>query len=100
MLYNVTRQAEALASATRVGLEEFNIQLQGIVNMALQNRVTFDLLTCHENGVCGYLNLANNTQCIHIVNVTQDLDEQLDSRRHAAKVRRDLRESMEGGGLN
>lgn len=68
MFYALTRQTEALASATCVGLEELNVQLQATLNMALQNRLTLDLLLLHKNGVCRYLNIANNTCCIHIEN--------------------------------
>lgn len=55
ILYNFTRQTEALASAAPVGLEELNVQLQATSNMALQNKLVLDLLLLHENGTCGTL---------------------------------------------
>lgn len=97
MLCNLTRQIAALATAIWVMLEKLNMQLQITLNMALQNRLTLDLLLLHENGVYGYLDLVNSACCIQIPIVTQYLNEQTDSMRHVAKVSRDFTESMEGG---
>lgn len=97
MVYNLNGQIKAFANATHVGLKELNAQLQATSKMTLQNRLMLDLLLLHENGGSGYLNLDNDTCCIHIPNVTQDLNEQLYHIKLVAKASRELRGSMEVG---
>ena len=46
--------------------------------MTLQNRMALDMLLLKEHGVCGYLKDKLDHCCIHIPNVTQDVEHDLD----------------------
>lgn len=42
--------------------------------MTLQNRIALDMLLLKEHGVCGYLKDRVDHCCIHIPNVTTDIE--------------------------
>lgn len=89
---------EILANATQLGFTEINEQLQAMTKMTLQNRLASDLLLLYEHGVCGYLNL-NNT-CVHILNATAKLDDQVERIKSVAASSRELRAGLESNWLN
>ncbi|XP_056217422.1 uncharacterized protein LOC130159631 [Falco biarmicus] len=77
-LYHLTGQVEKLANVTKKGFKELNIQLQATSRMTLQNRMALDMLLLKEHGVCGCLKDKLDHCCIHIPNVTQDVEHDLD----------------------
>lgn len=100
VLHNLSLQVETLANATQIGLNEFNAQVQATSKMASQNRLALDLLLLKEHGVCGYIGLKNDLCCIHIPNVTDDLNHQIDRIKHVAQSSRELRSNIESFWLN
>ncbi|XP_063035582.1 uncharacterized protein LOC134431513 [Melospiza melodia melodia] len=77
MLYNLLGQTERLAAATKKGFKDFNLQLQATSKMTVQNRMTLDLLLLKEHGVCGYLSGRIDHCCIHIPNVTKEVEKDI-----------------------
>lgn len=74
MLYKLTGQVDRLARVTREGFKELNVQLQATTKMNLQNRLALDLLLLKEHGVCGFLKGQVDHCCVHIPNVTADVE--------------------------
>uniref|UniRef100_A0A8B9T3C6 ribonuclease H n=1 Tax=Anas platyrhynchos TaxID=8839 RepID=A0A8B9T3C6_ANAPL len=74
LIYNLMGQVHRLASITRKGFKDLNIQLQATTGMTLQNRLALDMLLLKEHGVCGYLKEKADHCCIHIPNVTADIE--------------------------
>lgn len=74
MLYKLTGQVDRLARVTWEGFKELNVQLQGTTKMTLQNRLALDLLLLKEHGVCGFLKGQVDHCCVHIPNVTADVE--------------------------
>lgn len=72
--------------------------MQMTTKMSLGKRFALDLLLLYENRVCGYLNL-NNT-CVHVSNVTAELDNQIERLKAVAVSSRELRTGLENGWLN
>jgi len=70
-------QVVNLANVTRKGFKQLNLQLQATSRMTLQNRMALDMLLLKEHGVCGYLKDRMDHCCIHIRNVTQDVEHDL-----------------------
>ncbi|XP_055650001.1 uncharacterized protein LOC129783700 [Falco peregrinus] len=77
-LYQLTGQVEKLTNVTKKRFKELNIQLQATSKITLQNRMTLDMLLLKEHGACVYLKDRLNHSCIHIPNVTQDVEHDLD----------------------
>ena len=99
-LYQLTGQVEKLANVTRKGFKELNVQLQATSRMTLQNRMALDMLLLKEHGVCGYLKDTVDHCCIHIPNVTQDVEHDLDLlgkiEKETEKIREDMSEDWLG----
>ncbi|XP_059347666.1 uncharacterized protein LOC132086202 [Ammospiza nelsoni] len=74
MLYKLTGQVGRLATVTREGFKELNIQFQATTKMTLQNRLALDMLLLKEHGVCGFLKEQVDHCCVHIPNVTADVE--------------------------
>lgn len=74
MIYKLTGQVSRLARATKEGFRDLNIQLQATTKMVLQNRLALDTLLLKEHGVCGFLKDHIDHCCIHISNVTIDVE--------------------------
>ena len=68
--------------------------------MTSQNRLALHLLLVKEQGVCGYLKLDEEHCCIHIPNITDNLQEQLDKMRKLAEDSRAIRDAAENSWLN
>lgn len=68
--------------------------------MTLQNRLALDWVLVKEEGVCGYLKLDKEHCCIHIPNITDNLQEQLDKMRKVAEDSRAIRDAAEDNWLN
>ncbi|TRZ17796.1 hypothetical protein HGM15179_009267 [Zosterops borbonicus] len=77
MLYRLLGQTERLASATKKGFKDLNLQLQATSRMAIQNRMALDMLLLKEHGVCGYLHDRTDHCCIHIPNVTKEVEKDI-----------------------
>ena len=77
-LYQLTGQVEELANVTRKRFKELNFQLQATSRMTLQNRMALDMLLLKEHGVCGYLKDRVDHCCIHIPNVTQGVEHDIE----------------------
>ncbi|XP_050839626.1 uncharacterized protein LOC127060434 [Serinus canaria] len=77
MLFKLLGQTERLALATRRGFKDLNLQLQATSRMTLQNRMALDMLLLKEHGVCGYLNKRIDHCCIHIPNVTVEVEKDI-----------------------
>lgn len=75
-LRNVPLQVETLANATQSGLNELSAQVHATSKTALQNQLALGLLLLKEHGVCGHMGFSNGSCCIHIPNVTADLNHQ------------------------
>ncbi|XP_040977460.1 uncharacterized protein LOC121232958 [Aquila chrysaetos chrysaetos] len=91
-LYQLTGQVEKLANVTRKGFRDLNIQLQATSKMTLQNRMALDMLLLKEHGVCGYLKDRLDHCCIHILNVTQDVEHDLEL---LGKIEKDTQELLQ-----
>ncbi|KAJ7415098.1 hypothetical protein WISP_79793 [Willisornis vidua] len=74
MLYKLMGQTERLAAVTKKGFKDLNIQLQATSRMTLQNRMALDMILLKEHGVCGYLHGRDEHCCVHIPNVTQEVE--------------------------
>ncbi|XP_063258148.1 uncharacterized protein LOC134552909 [Prinia subflava] len=100
MLYRLTGQVDRLARITREGFKELNVQLQATTKMTLQNRLALDMLLLKEHRVCRYLKRQIDHCCIHIPNVTADVEHdisQLKQIEHEAqKEQKDLATSWLG----
>lgn len=99
-IYNLTYQTESLANATQKGLQDLNTQLQATSKMVLQHRLALDFMLVKAHGLCGYLDLSSDTCCIHIPNVTWDLNKQINKIRQVAQQSRGIREDLEGNWIN
>ncbi|KAL9871155.1 uncharacterized protein GJ701_016870 [Geothlypis trichas] len=77
MLDNLLGQTERLAAATKKGFKDLNLQLQAASRMTLQNRMALDLLLLKEHGVCGYLSRNIDHCCVHIPNVTLEVEKDI-----------------------
>lgn len=77
MLYKLLGQTERLAVATKKGFKDLNLQLQATSRMTLQNRMALDMLLLKEHGVCGYLSNRIDHCCIHIPNVTVEVEKDI-----------------------
>ena len=55
-------------------IRDLNLQLQATTKMTLQNRMALDILLIKEHGVCGYLKDRVDHCCVHIPNVTADIE--------------------------
>ncbi|XP_072706694.1 uncharacterized protein [Ciconia boyciana] len=97
---NLTWQMNSLANATERGLLTINKQVQANSEITLQNRLALDLLLAKKRGLCGYLKLDREHCCVHIPNVTEDLNKQIDQIKEVAKGTRELRESAENNWIN
>ena len=95
LIENLTWQVETLSRATRKGFRIINKQVQANTKMTLQNRLALDLLLVKEQGVCGYLKLDKEHCCIHIPNITDNLQEQLDKMRKLAEDSRAITDATE-----
>ncbi|XP_030334304.1 uncharacterized protein LOC115604890 [Strigops habroptila] len=73
-IYNLIGQTERLAKVTKKGFRDLNLQLQATTKMTLQNRMALDTLLLKEHGVCGYLKDRIDHCCVHIPNVTADIE--------------------------
>ena len=93
-LYQLTGQVEKLANVTRKGFKELNIQLQATSRMTLQNRMALDMLLLKQHGVCAYLKDSLDHCRIHIPNVTQDVEHDLDLLGKIEKETETIREDM------
>ncbi|TRZ18414.1 hypothetical protein HGM15179_008655 [Zosterops borbonicus] len=82
MLYRLTGQVDRLARVTREGFRELNMQLQATTKMTLQNRLALDMLLLKEHGVCGYLKGQIDHCCVHIPNVTADVEYDISQIKH------------------
>ncbi|XP_063252425.1 MLV-related proviral Env polyprotein-like [Prinia subflava] len=75
-------------------------EIQATTKMTLQNRLALDMLLLKEHGVCGYLKGQIDHCCIHIPNVTADVEHdisQLKQIEHEAqKEQKDLATSWLG----
>lgn len=78
MIYKLTGQVSRLARATKEGFRDLNIQLQSTTKMVLQNRLALDTLLLKEHGVCGFLKDRIDHCCIHIPNVTIDVEHDIE----------------------
>lgn len=74
MMYRLKGQVERLARVTQEGFKELNVQLQATTKMTLQNRLALDMLLLKEHEVCGFLKEQTDHCCIHIPNVTTDVE--------------------------
>ncbi|RMC12173.1 hypothetical protein DUI87_11309 [Hirundo rustica rustica] len=77
-LYRLLGQTERLAATTKKGFRDLNLQLQATTRMTLQNRMALDLLLLKEHGVCGYLRNRVDHCCVHIPNVTEEVEKDID----------------------
>lgn len=77
MIDRLIGQMDRLARVTKKGFREFNIQLQATTKMTLQNRMALDIMLLKENGVCGYLKDRVDHCCIHIPNVTSEVEKDI-----------------------
>lgn len=77
MLSNLLGQTERLAAATKKGFKDLNLQLQATSRMTLQNRMALDLILLKEHGVCGYLSRRIDHCCVHIPNVTLEVEKDI-----------------------
>ncbi|XP_058701178.1 uncharacterized protein LOC131582363 [Poecile atricapillus] len=77
MLYKLLGQTERLAAATKKGFKDMNLQLQATSRMTLQNRMALDMLLLKEHGVCQYLKTKIDHCCIHIPNVTIEVEKDI-----------------------
>ena len=93
----LTGQVERLANVTRKGFKDLNLEFQANSRMTLQNRMALDMLLLKEHGVCGYLKDTIDHCCIHIPNVTQDVEHDLDLLEkiedNTQKLQQDMQES-------
>ncbi|XP_053935940.1 uncharacterized protein LOC128853667 [Cuculus canorus] len=74
MIYKLIGQTERLARVTKKGFRDLNMQLKATTKMTLQNRRALDILLLKEHGVCGYLKDRVDHCCVHIPNVTMDIE--------------------------
>ncbi|RMB94895.1 hypothetical protein DUI87_28701 [Hirundo rustica rustica] len=77
MLYKLLGQTERLAAATKKGFKDINSQLQATSRMTLQNRMALDMLLLKEHGVCQYLKTKIDHCCIHIPNMTLEVEKDI-----------------------
>lgn len=77
MLFKLLGQTERLAAATKKGFKDLNLQLQATSRMTLQNRMALDMMLLKEHGVCGYLSDKIDHCCIHIPNVTREVEKDI-----------------------
>ncbi|XP_032940456.1 uncharacterized protein LOC117010272 [Catharus ustulatus] len=77
MLYKLLGQTERLAAVTKKGFRDLNLQLQATTRMTVQNRMALDLLLLKEHGVCGYLQGKVDHCCVHIPNVTEEVEKDI-----------------------
>lgn len=77
MLYKLLGQTERLAAVTKKGFKDLNLQLQATSTMTIQNRMALDMILLKEHGVCGYLHGRDDHCCIHIPNVTQEVEKDI-----------------------
>lgn len=77
MLYKLLGQTERLAAVTTKGFRDLNLQLQTTSRMTIQNRMALDMILLKEHGVCGYLHGRDKHCCIHIPNVTQEVEQDI-----------------------
>lgn len=89
MLYNLMAQVDRLAKVTRKGFKDLNLQLQATTKMTLQNRMALDMLLIKEHEVCSYLKDKIDHCCVHIPNVTADVEYDISQLAH---VEQDLKE--------
>lgn len=59
------------------GFKDMNLQLQATSRMTLQNRMALDMLLLKERGVCQYLKTKIDHCCIHIPNVTIEVEKDI-----------------------
>ncbi|XP_050196620.1 uncharacterized protein LOC126653140 isoform X1 [Myiozetetes cayanensis] len=74
MLFKLMRQTERLAAVTKKGFRDMNVQLQATTRMTIQNRMALDLILLKQHGVCGYLHARDEHCCVHIPNVTHEIE--------------------------
>ncbi|RMC11006.1 hypothetical protein DUI87_12198 [Hirundo rustica rustica] len=67
-------QVDGLARDTQEGFKEVNVQLQATTKMTLQNQLALDMLLLKKHGVCGFLKGQIDYCCIHIPNITADVE--------------------------
>ncbi|XP_063257959.1 uncharacterized protein LOC134552841 [Prinia subflava] len=77
MLYKLLGQTERLAAATKKGFKDINLQLQATSRMTLQNRMALDMLLLKEHGVYQYLKTRIDHCCIHIPNMTIEVEKDI-----------------------
>lgn len=77
MLHKLLGQTERLAAVTKKGFKDLNLQLQATSRMTIQNRMALDMILLKERGVCGYLHGRDEHCCIHIPNVTQEVEQDI-----------------------
>ncbi|XP_039244338.1 uncharacterized protein LOC120324666 [Pipra filicauda] len=77
MLFKLMGQTERLAAVTKKGFKDLNLQLQATSRMTIQNRMALDLILLKEHGVCGYLHAKDEHCCVHIPNVTQEVEKDI-----------------------
>lgn len=100
LLEKLTWQVQVLSKATEKGLQLINRQVQANPKMTLQSRLALDVLWLKEHGLCGFLKSDKELCCIHIPNVTGDLQEQLEKGREGAKESRAIRDTAEQNWFN
>ncbi|XP_051626518.1 uncharacterized protein LOC127462093 isoform X3 [Manacus candei] len=77
ILFKLMSQTERLAAVTKKGFKDLNLQLQATSRMTIQNRMALDLILLKEHGVCGYLHAKDEHCCVHIPNVTQEVEKDI-----------------------
>ena len=94
-LYKLTGQVEKLANVTRRGFRQLNLQLQATSRMTLQNKMALDMLLLKEHGVCEYLKGRRDHCCLHIPNVTQDVEHDLNLLKQIEKDTQEIQQDMQ-----
>lgn len=82
------------------GFQLIDEELQENTKMTLQTRLALDLLLAKEQGLCRYHKLDHEHCCIHIPNVTDDLQKQLKKVRQVAEDSKGIRDTAENNWLN
>ncbi|RMC09694.1 hypothetical protein DUI87_13480 [Hirundo rustica rustica] len=95
MLYRLLGQTERLAATTKKGFRDLNLQLQATTRMTLQNRMALDLLLLKEHGVCGYLRNRVDHCCVHIPNVTEEIEKDIDQLEQIESKTKELQKDAE-----
>lgn len=95
LIKNLTWQVEALSRATQKGFQIINKKVQANAKLTLQNRRALDFLWVKEQEACGYLKLEEDYSCIHIPNITADLQEQWDKMRNVPEGSKGIRDTAE-----